>query len=63
MRDAKARIRAFCETDGRSTYVDVHTLMIEADGMPRRELLASDGLHLSPAGYALWTRILEPFLD
>lgn len=63
MRDANARIRAFCETDGGSTYVDVHAPMIGEDGMPRPELLASDGLHLSPAGYALWTRILEPFLD
>ena len=33
------------------------------DGMPRRELLVSDGLHLSAAGYALWTRILNPFLQ
>ena len=63
MRAANALIRMHCESDGRSTYVDVHTPMIGDDGMPRRELLVSDGLHLSAAGYVLWTRILNPFLQ
>ena len=33
-----------------------------ADGKPRPELLREDGLHLSPAGYALWTARLQPVL-
>jgi len=31
------------------------------DGEPRRDLFLDDGLHLNPAGYALWTELLEPY--
>ena len=63
MREANRLIRNRTETDLRLTYVDVHTPMIGADGLPRPDLLADDGLHLSAAGYALWTRILRPHLS
>ena len=29
--------------------------MLDGYGQPRRELFGEDGLHLSAAGYALWT--------
>ena len=62
MREANRLIRERMDADSRMTWVDVHTPMIGADGRPRRDLLAADGLHLSAAGYALWTRILRPHL-
>jgi lysophospholipase L1-like esterase len=40
-------------------YVDVFDPMLGTDGRPLRELFAPDGLHLSPAGYRLWTQILH----
>ena len=49
-------------TDQPSYYVDVGTSMLGADGHPRQELFSDDGLHLSPAGYALWTGQLQPVL-
>ena len=53
------------ELDGREWgyWVDVFHPMLGADGRPRRELFAPDGLHLSPAGYRLWTRILYAHRD
>ncbi len=62
MREANRLIRNRTETDSRLTYVDVHTPMIGPDGLPRSDLLVDDGLHLSAAGYALWTSILRPHL-
>ena len=62
MREANRRIREHCALDPRLAYVDVHTPMIGPDGLPRADLLHTDGLHLSAAGYALWTRILAPLL-
>lgn len=62
MREANRLIRERVDADARMTWVDVHTPMIGADGLPRRDLLAADGLHLSAAGYALWTRLLQPHL-
>jgi lysophospholipase L1-like esterase len=34
--------------------------MLDGRGLPRPELFSSDSLHMSPAGYALWTKILKP---
>ena len=62
MREANRLIRERTVSDGRLTYVDVHAPMIGADGLRRPDLLADDGLHLSAAGYALWTRILRSHL-
>ena len=36
--------------------------MLGPDGQPRPELYQQDGLHLTPAGYELWTRLVEPYL-
>jgi lysophospholipase L1-like esterase len=56
IRAANALLKTYCESDQRLDYVDIFTPMLGDDGEPRRELLAKDKLHLSPAGYALWTR-------
>ena len=62
MREANRQIEAYCASDARLLYVDVHTPMLGPDGMPRPGLLHTDGLHLSAAGYALWTRLVTPHL-
>jgi lysophospholipase L1-like esterase len=59
MREANQEIRAFIATDPRLTYVDVVPAMLGADGKPRPELFVEDQLHLSPAGYRLWTSLLS----
>ena len=62
MREANRQIREHCALDPRLAYVDVHTPMIGPDGRPRADLLYADGLHLSAAGYALWTQLVAPLL-
>ncbi|MBX3436917.1 MAG: hypothetical protein KF861_05470 [Planctomycetaceae bacterium] len=63
MRAANALIRSTCEDDERLQFVDIDAPMIGADGRPRPELFVDDGLHLSPAGYELWSRLVRPFID
>jgi lysophospholipase L1-like esterase len=41
-----------------SYYIDVFHAMLTPPGRPRKELFTPDGLHLSQAGYRLWTEIL-----
>ena len=36
--------------------------MLGADGKPKKELLAPDGLHLSDEGYKLWTSVTLPLI-
>lgn len=37
-------------------FLDLYPLMLDGQGQPDRVLFEADGLHLSPAGYALWQR-------
>jgi len=62
IRSANTLVRNYSDTDNNLDYIDIFTPMLDAQGQPRNELLASDGLHLSPEGYALWTGIIRPFL-
>jgi lysophospholipase L1-like esterase len=63
MRAANQQIRAVAERDPRITFVNVASLMLGADGEPRAELFQADGLHLSAAGYRLWSSLLRPHLE
>ena len=36
--------------------------MLDAAGKTRPELFIADQLHMQPAGYAIWTRVLAPYL-
>ncbi|MHC1669135.1 SGNH/GDSL hydrolase family protein [Stenotrophomonas maltophilia] len=41
-------------------FTDIYTPMLGADGQPDRALFREDMLHMTPAGYAIWTRALAP---
>jgi lysophospholipase L1-like esterase len=60
IRRANALIRTEIESRPHGFYVPVLDAMLR-DGKPRPELFLDDGLHLGPAGYELWTKLLEPF--
>ncbi len=63
VRAANRRIAADCGTDPRCTFVDVATPLLSADGAYRPELFHEDQLHLLPAGYVIWTKVLAPYLQ
>ena len=62
MKRANDAIATRCSADPRLVFLDVATPMLGADGRPRGELFAFDGLHLSDAGYALWVDVVRPRL-
>jgi lysophospholipase L1-like esterase len=45
-----------------AVFVDVYQAMLDAGGAPRGELFDRDGLHLSPAGYAIWSEAIQQAL-
>jgi lysophospholipase L1-like esterase len=59
---ANRLIAADCATDPRCTFVDVATPLLDAAGGYRPGLFREDQLHLNPAGYAIWTRVLASYL-
>lgn len=62
VRTANKLIREAAEKDDRLVFIDVDTPMIGDDGQPRAELFVNDGLHLSPAGYELWSKLIAPHM-
>jgi lysophospholipase L1-like esterase len=60
--EANKLIAADCAMEARCTYVDVATPLLDSKGRPRPELFRDDQLHLAPAGYAIWTKVLAPYL-
>jgi len=43
-------------------FADIFTPMLTSDGKFRDELYVSDRLHMTPAGYTIWTDILVPMV-
>jgi lysophospholipase L1-like esterase len=62
-RAANELVRAYAETHPKVDYIDVFTPMLAADGAPRAELFRKDALHLNDQGYALWRKIISPFVQ
>ena len=62
MQTANALIADDSRVDDRLHYIDVHAPMLDPTGHPLDRFLASDGLHLSAEGCALWTQLLLPLL-
>lgn len=59
---ANALIREQIYAGENLAFIDVYSPMIGPDGGPRPELFVSDRLHLNAQGYALWRKIVEPYL-
>ncbi len=53
---------AFCARQGYD-YIDVWTPMLGADGSPSRDIYLKDRLHMNAAGYAMWRKIVGPYLE
>jgi lysophospholipase L1-like esterase len=60
IRRANELVRTEIERRPHGFYVPLLDAMLR-DGKPRPELFLDDGLHLGPAGYELWTQLMEPF--
>lgn len=64
MREANRLIAADCATDPRCQFVDINTPMVgTSGGTPPPGLFVQDQLHLNRAGYAIWTKVLAPYLQ
>ncbi len=63
IRGANALIQEAIQEQPNASYIDVFEAMLNGDGSPRTELFDSEGLHMSRAGYELWTELLLSHRD
>ncbi|SKA81783.1 Lysophospholipase L1 [Prosthecobacter debontii] len=55
-------LKAWSESKDWVQYIDCTSYLADSAGKPIRKYYAADLLHLSPEGYAEWTKILSPIL-
>ncbi len=59
---ANKMIKVFFKKQKHAAFIDVYDAMLDANGQMREELYLEDRLHMKPAGYEIWRRIMEPYL-
>jgi len=62
MKAANKMMQDYAATQERVQYIDIATLMFDANGNLPRDLFKSDGLHPTTKLYAMWTSIIKPIL-
>jgi lysophospholipase L1-like esterase len=62
MKEANQMIRAVCDADPLLHYVDVASVMLGEDGMPKKDIFREDMLHMNRKGYTLWTEVIRKAL-
>jgi len=62
MVEANRRIKEFLSNYPNAIFVDVYSKMLNADGLPRKELFIEDQLHMNKMGYTIWQKEIEPHL-
>lgn len=59
---ANVMIRNFLKKKRRTSFIDVYHAMLLPDGSPRPDIFIQDNLHMNEKGYAIWQKIIEPYL-
>lgn len=60
--DINHRLQDYCERQ-QLTFINLHPLFTTEDGLTMRADLTTDGLHINEAGYRIWARVLQPYLE
>lgn len=63
IRAVNARLREIALSTPNTYFIPTASHYLKADGTPRPELFVSDRLHLSEAGYDLWSTLIRRRLD
>lgn len=62
MKRANDMIRNFLEGQKKAEFVDVYSLMLDQNGMPRTDIFVKDMLHMNEKGYDIWESAIAPYL-
>ncbi len=62
MEAANIMIKDFLNNKKNASFIDVYPAMLSADGTPMTDIFIEDNLHMNARGYAIWKRIILPYL-
>jgi lysophospholipase L1-like esterase len=59
---ANVGIRNFLKKKSKTVFIDVYHNMLNPDGTAIKDLFIEDNLHMNAKGYAIWQKLIEPYL-
>lgn len=59
---ANVMIKEFLRKKKKTKFIDVYHAMLQNDGSPREDIFLEDKLHMNAKGYAIWQKIIQPYL-
>ncbi len=62
MKEASKKIAQFMHKEKNAEFIDITKVMKDDNGNVRKELFVEDMLHMTPEGYQLWTKIMNPYM-
>jgi lysophospholipase L1-like esterase len=60
--EANAIIKDFLAGKPKTVFIDVYSKMLNADGSVMADIFVEDNLHMNAKGYAIWKKVLLPYL-
>ncbi|MCW3168254.1 GDSL-type esterase/lipase family protein [Chryseobacterium sp. 09-1422] len=62
MKQANKKIAKFMKKEKNADFIDITKIMNDANGNVREDLFVEDMLHMTPEGYQLWTKVMNPYM-
>jgi acetyl esterase/lipase/lysophospholipase L1-like esterase len=62
VKEANKQIQAWIKTQPRAQFIDIYDSMLDSKKQMREELYLPDRLHMKPEGYAIWKKMITPYL-
>lgn len=62
-RKLNALLADLCESQDNLEFADVWSAMVDDEGTVFQDIFVADGDHMNGKGYAIWTKVISPFLD
>ncbi len=62
MIEANTLIKKYLRKKKKTSFINVYHKMLGANGTPIKAIFLEDDLHMNAKGYAIWQKIIEPYL-
>lgn len=62
MKESNKLIKDFLGKQNNAVFINVYNAMFNADGTVMKDIFLADNLHMNARGYAIWQKIIEPYL-
>jgi lysophospholipase L1-like esterase len=57
-----AAIKSFLKKNKKTAFADVYSKMLDDSGEPMKDIFLEDNLHMNAKGYAIWQKVIAPYL-